>query len=597
MKRPRSESPDPIGGPPVHPEDPGDRQVLGESPGDAEQARTILTGLLRIAPSDLTPEDLARYHLATARVLEDAFESTGQWTHLAQLWEMLLQVRLPGACRADLYEKLLGLYEGPLGNSAVAFGLAARAFAELHEDPIWQVKLEDLALRGQRFEELTCVYLDLAERQGSSPLACQLRKRAAEIQEGHLENRVEAIDQYENLVRDGNADGETLKALCQLYRKGGDLLKQKGLLTRLAEQAETIEEKKEYLFELVHCLARQGNEAEAMIQVYWDILKLDPDNLTALTALDALLNAEKRFGQQIKVLERQIGVHQYQSERQTNQRSLKTLFVRIADLIQNQLGNPEAALFYLRSAVPLAHDAFEVVHLLEPFLSTTEELRFAAAQNLEPIYRQSQQHEKLAAVLSILLTGDGPFAAQKAHFQELIRLHDEALVQNPMAFLVEPIRARLIQLAREYELTDPLAEMFDQWLSGITDPVLRLQALRERAGLEEMRGADRDQSIARWVRVLEADAEDREALQALRRLYQEGERLTELADVVHRLIKLEDDSEHKKDLFFELAHLLEEPLGRLSEAIDVYLQILTFDPQDRSARKLLNRLYLLNAPG
>ncbi len=414
----------------------GSTTEVDEASGDAAKAWSTLEGLIRAPTEGLCRADLESLRWAAIRLLEDAFRSAGQWSRLAQLWELLLLACDEVDGRIRLYEKLLEIYQGPLGDFTAAFGVAARAFSESQGSVFWQEKVEALALGSGRAEELACLYLDVADRVTSSPLSRRLWHRAAELYESTLHNRGEAIALYQHLL-----DGQ-------------------------------------------------------------------PEDAEALSALEWLLSAERRFAELVPVLEK----------------------------------------------------------LLE----------------------------------SKALSGE-----REARFLELIRIHEEERGQKMLSFFsacrafqegvrTAAIRARMFRLAREVKMTEQLAEMIDEWLPDIADPSLQEEVLRERASLVEGLAESTEQAIARWRSALAESPQDAQALLALRQLYQDGEHPGELADIVSRLIQLEQDLEQKKDLCFELAQLLEEKLGRFQEAIAVYLQILTLDPDDLSALSLLNRLYSFN---
>jgi golgin subfamily B member 1 len=111
------------------------------------------------------------------------------------------------------------------------------------------------------------------------------------------------------------------------------------------------------------------------------------------------------------------------------------------------------------------------------------------------------------------------------------------------------------------------------------------------AQLNENHLNDQKRAVALWREVLKKLPKDQEALTALERNYRRLGNFPELALVLRQLGDLEKNLERRKDLYFELAGLMEDKLNRKNEAAEAYLDILTDDPQDATALKLLRILF------
>jgi len=589
----------------VPPEEPQlAQQVAHEDPQDQEKVLSVLERWAKTSTRRLSVADMESCRWAVAKVLEHAYRGSAQWARLAQLWETLLLCPVPTMSRESLFSDLLDIYELKLKEPSMAFGVAARGFAEFPQDAFWEAKLEELAQNGQKFEELVCLYLDGAERKDNAHLEVGLRKRAAILFESRLDDREQAIVQWEILLARDPSDREVLGALERLYRLEGNVARLEGILRGALLWTEDPEAKKDLLFEISECLARPGADVDARAQIFWSILELDPENLQAMNSLDELFSEQELWSDLALVLEREISWHRQQAEL-SEPRILHAMLLRMADLQLNRLANKEAAMAYLRFAVEAEEGSEETIGLLESFLQDPARKLFAA-QSLEPIFRKANHAQKLVPVLEILLAEEQEPGARRSRFLELVSLHDLALDQKSIAFLTacraftEGIRDdeflhMLEKLAEKSDLMEELEGLYEEWLEDSSEPALQRQILRKLAYLRECLTQNKDQAVALWKRLLESDPQDKEALAALQRLYRDQECYQELADVVLRLIKLEENDERKKDLYYELAHLQEEKLGLAKEAIDTYLTILSLDPQDISALKLLNRLYIFGA--
>ncbi|MEJ7602795.1 MAG: tetratricopeptide repeat protein [Kofleriaceae bacterium] len=113
------------------------------------------------------------------------------------------------------------------------------------------------------------------------------------------------------------------------------------------------------------------------------------------------------------------------------------------------------------------------------------------------------------------------------------------------------------------------------------------------AALEEERLHERDAAIATWRDILDSNATDAGALNALERLYQAGEKWRELIEILRRKLDAAtpDSAPEAKQLLARVAEIHEVMLEEPDEAIAAYLEILERDPDDRQALGELARLY------
>src|SRR5689334_15489980 len=100
-----------------------------------------------------------------------------------------------------------------------------------------------------------------------------------------------------------------------------------------------------------------------------------------------------------------------------------------------------------------------------------------------------------------------------------------------------------------------------------------------------------ERAIATFRRVLDAEPENRDAILALDRLYQAGERWNDLADVLRREIRLAQRDEEIVALQFRLGQLYEQSLRDVDSAISVYDEILKADGNHGPTLQALELLF------
>jgi tetratricopeptide (TPR) repeat protein len=149
-------------------------------------------------------------------------------------------------------------------------------------------------------------------------------------------------------------------------------------------------------------------------------------------------------------------------------------------------------------------------------------------------------------------------------------------------------------LARLYEAQESWPELIDilhkqaEWSEKVEE---RKELLFRIARIQEDLLVDPGAATRTFREVLEADAEDRTALDALERLHAAQREWSELVDVLRRRIELEKSPVARRDLMWRVAQLTEKELKDFSDAIAGYHAILDERPEDMPALEALSRLY------
>ncbi len=582
-------------------------QICSERLDDPRRAIQIYRHVLEVKPNHPdTVSDIEqllrdeRCRLAAAEVLEDIYRAGADWRKLAAVLEMRLAASAEPEQRIKLYSQLEEIYENKIEEKALAFNVASRAFKEQPQDDGVRDDLLRLAQDGGFFEELAGSMLDAADRQVGTDLATELRKQVAEINEKHLGLRAEAIAQWEQLMESHAQDPQILSALERLYREEGDFSSLVKVYRAQIELAEDLDQKKDLLFRTAACLSEGVEDVEGAIAEYHQILELDPHDRRALKLLDGLLVAGERYGDLAEVLERELSLVPEDAVSDGADDVRQNLLLRIAELQLTRLGNLEAGMAAMSEALRRNLTDPRAVEILERMLPD-EKTRNAAAEALEPIYRAQADFKKLVAIMEVRLAARSDPDQRMVLFRELMNIYEVELTQKPLGFMVAcrafrenfsdaGIREDLERLAQQTgsfeELAGVYEEVIEQAHDSETGPIIE----RRLAQLKETYLEDKDEAVSHWRHVLSSDPDDMEALGALERLYRERTAYSELVGVLRHMAALEDNAERKKDLYHEVATLMEERLGLNDGAIEAYREILADDPQDMAVTKLLDRL-------
>jgi tetratricopeptide (TPR) repeat protein len=100
-----------------------------------------------------------------------------------------------------------------------------------------------------------------------------------------------------------------------------------------------------------------------------------------------------------------------------------------------------------------------------------------------------------------------------------------------------------------------------------------------------------DAAIGVYLKILDIDSEDVQAVDALIKRYLGLSRWEELLGAYTKKVDLTDDPEDKKLIFYQMGAVFDRELGDVARAIDTYQRVLELDPDDLQALGRLDVLY------
>lgn len=581
--------------------------IYAERLSDPRQAVVINARVLELKPAH--PEAVAalegllrdeRARMAAAEVLEGVYRQASEWRKLAGILELHLAATADAANRLELHARLREIYEQKIGEKALAFNVTARAFREVPQDEGVRRELLRQAVESGFFEELLQVFQDAADRLVGTDLSFDLRKQIARILEQNLNRRAEAVQSWEKLLSVRENDAEVLEALERLYREDGNFQALVEIYRRQVQFSEDPARRKDLLFQMAACLSEGVQDLGAAVDVYRQILDLDPGDRRALKLLEQLLAVGGRWPEVAAALQAQLDLLGGVGEAAPDVAGRVDLLLRLGKVRFEYLHDGPGAVAAAQEAVQLLPGEPRVVEFLERLLGT-EPTRGEAARLLEPSYRASGDFKKLVAVLEVHLAARRESRERLQVFRQIMQLYEGELKQKPMAFAVavrafrenvadEGIRADLERLAQETGSFEELAGVYEEAVSSAQGTATGAILARRLAQLTESHLHAKDEAVSHWRQVLSADPDDLEALRALERLFRERGAFQELVGVLRHLAELEKNPEKRKDLYLEVAGLMEERLGHNDGAIEAYREILAEDANDMAVVKLLDRL-------
>jgi tetratricopeptide (TPR) repeat protein len=527
--------------------------------------------------------------------LAEALEHLRAWDRLAGALEQQVLL-LEGGDKQEMARvarRLAHLYEGQLANQDAA----ARAWHRVDDaDP------EDLeAPRAlQRIYKARGRFADLAaaiERELARLLAIrgdaeesstadeqrllELWLRLGEIRHHHLSRPEQAAEAYERALEIDATQAQALAALAELYqtlRRTADLERvldlRAGVITDPRQRAMVLLQKGELL-------ERGGNLADALT-AYQEAFRHDPTHRTVFTSLERVAYRRENWQAAMDLYDQAIHLVEVQKLRAYR---LSDLYLRRGQVLMQYLHRPaEAATSYSR-VIDLDPEAEQAQAALERLFSTQgdwEALVRIYRRRAELVREDSKRVEILrrAARVANIKMRDAQQAADlygRIHavdpadteaLDALERYHERT---RDWAKLVEVLRTRIVLTTSGDETIKLYLRIGQLYEEGLREPELAIEAYRK---------------------ILDIAASERNALDALARLYEATERWPELVEVTRRQIRIVTDGPQKGLLLFKCGSVTESKFGKDDEAIRYYSEALRASPACLPAVHGLRDLYM-----
>ena len=396
-----------------------------------------------------------------------------------------------------------------------------------------------------------------------------------------LENADRAIDVYRQVLSLDENDRNAIDALERLYIRLERWEPLKDVYSKKAELADAARRQEADALRARAGLRPRAQGLTRAIETYQAILDLDAEDVTAIQALDRLYQQAGRWYDLLQILEREVELSSSTGE-------TVSLKYRIGQLWEKGLED-------LARAVEAYRDVLEIDGSHEPTLVALDGLVHGeqepvlAAQVLEPIFEAAGEWERLIDVLDVMVAHtDDPIARV-----ELLPSHRRLLRAAPRRRRWTRSR-RTARRSRKTRATRSRSAISSgspirprrgtSWRrrtrpssASSLDVPRQVDMLLRVARVYEEELGQTERAIATYRRVVDAEAENRDAMLALDRLYQQTERWGELADVLRREIRLAQNDAEIVALQFRLGQLYEQNLRDIDSAIGVYDEILKAD--------------------
>ena len=560
--------------------------ILANEQADAELAASTVAILERLQGRGVSP-------LRIAEILQPYYALAGDWRRHIDM----LELRLEGCDTAEERVRLLGriaqVYEEELDQKELAFNALGRAFGELPREPGLLDGLQRLAEETSRLEDLASILDRSLERVEQPEAIVELSQALGALYHQRLNRPQNAIQCYHRVLEHAPQDTASLEALSALYRDTQRFDGLADVLRRRIELTEQIDTKKAMMLDLGRVVVEELHDRPSAIEIYRELDGLLGDDLDVLRRLEALLEKEGRWPDQAEVLERMIPM--------VEQEEASELKLKLGRVRAERMEDRANAVEHYRQVLDERPDDGRAIAALESLLERPDSAP-AAAEILEPIYRQRQDWNGQARVLEVRAEAATEPAHKIEALLKMAAILDEQLGQAERAFTalrlanrVDPTRDDVVaSMERQAEKSGAYEELtaaLEEAVDALEDTQRQVALLQKLAGLYRDKLRQPNLATAGLRRLLEIEPHHASALSSLESLYRDSKSYQDLAWVLTRQAEASSDAAAGRDLLVQAAQILEEQLGDLDGAVEAYRKVFESDPSDLQSAKQLDRLF------
>jgi tetratricopeptide (TPR) repeat protein len=569
-------------------------RVAGDALNNKERAFVALSAALRFDPT-----------LAETRgEIEIVAESANKWSELVALYAAIATESTDADLSRFFWMRVARINDERLGLVDEAAAAYDKVLALDAADQEALFALEQLFTRTDRWTDLIKVKERCVEQSQDAGEGETLYAQIAAIYDQKLGSLEAAVASYNKVLE---IDPSSLLALQSL----DDLFTRQKLWNDLAENLEkqlslaaTDEEQLALMLRLAALRETEMAQVEVAIEGYRAVLERDASNAQAFSALERLGTQEayelviadllEPFYTQLGDHQKLIGALEVQVKRSDDPSRRVELLHRIAQLHEDAAQDFDAAFETLARALREDPSSEETVAQLDRVARTTA--RFA---DLAAVYQS--RGAKIAEDVTQGVEGADPDLAASLYMRAaFVQEQDLGETETAIALYRTVLEIAPIHLGAAESL-ERLYRGLQRWAdlslvlqrkSGMLDePLQQKDALFQAASIEEDVLGQPEAAIAVYKKVLDIDADDVQALDALVRRYLGLKKWAELLEVYARKVDLVADPEEKKLIYYQVGAVYERELGDVPQSIDTYNKILEIDPDDLQALSRLDVLY------
>ncbi len=458
-------------------------------------------------------------------------------------------------------------------------------------------RLDVLYASSSEFGKQAAVLRSAADWAESTEERKTLLTRVAEIEEVALEDADAALVAWQAVLAEDPEDTAALLAAERLLEASAQYRDLADIVRRRVDLMELGPLRASALCRLAELYVEKLGEPNEGIASYLEVLDLDVDHSDVLNSLSSLYRSETRFDDLLDVLQRRVQ-NSEGSER-------ASLLFEAGVVLADDLSRPSEAVEHFADVLRLDVDHQGARDRLRGFVSDPD-LRYRAAELLEPIYEAGGEHAALISLLESLSEDNDDPRSVMTNLRRIANIQEIALQDSGAAFdvlkravrssLAEPELPELLsdlqRLAAENDALPTLVTVYRDIAPDVFDGDLQRRLHLDIADLSRAVLKDEDTAREYYQLVLDGQPDDDRALRALEGIYRDREDYVALYDLLVQKAELAaHDIEARAAALTEAGSLCEDKLDRASDAAMHWEQVLELMPESREVATMLQNLY------
>lgn len=551
--------------------------------GDLEAASALYLRALRFDPTD---------HGVFA-ALERVYRGRSAWDPLLELYREQAQAAETDADRVALLRKSARLLEEQLEQPDRAIEAYRDIILVAPDDANALAALDELLAARGRWAEMADHLRHQVELAAGQPEENDLKLRLAKVLEEKLEDLHGAIDVYEEVTQADPHHADTVAALEALVQKPEhqlriiQILEPIYLATDQWRKRIAIYEAQVALgddpFDQVRLLSQvaelhesRSNDLQLAFHAWARALAVEPGNEEVRGEVDRIAGQLGTWDAHVRAYEEALA----KTEDATVRTSLLATMARVHD---EKRGDPRAAietyerLLEVEPDEPSPLDSLEALHtMVGDWRGLVDVLQRKVQRAFDPAER-GELLRRAGSVLEELL-GDRAAA---------IDAYRSALVEDEMDEIALESLDRLYAAAQDHE---QLADVLRRRIEIEQDPAARVEIGLRLGEVHEQHLRRPEDAIEAYQRVLDDEAEQPVAVEALARLYERQAMWPELLDNLRLQAATAAEPSSRVALLYRAGEVLERMMDDVPSSLATYEEVLGLDSRYEPAMEALLRI-------
>jgi tetratricopeptide (TPR) repeat protein len=559
----------------------GEIAQLAEEGANAQKAIEQWRTFLRSQPNNVEARE----------ALKRLYRTSGSYNHLADLLRSELEGVAPddGAARLPVLREIAQIYRENIKSDSALVTVLSQIIALDANDADAVRELARVYEALGRWRDLLTTQMRLAELEPNEGVKAELYRAAGRRWLEQFSNVQNAVEAFEKLREARPDDREAVEKLKELYGKRRAYRQLYDLYDAESKRTSGAERRALWV-EMAKMASERLDRGVDATRLYKMILAEDPDDASALDALEKQAERDKDFATVAEVLERRV-------ELADDPQARLGILQKLGSAYSDRLQDHASALRVWRRVLDLSPGHAKALRILrESYLAMGD------YDGLSELYASTNDWDGLAEVLSgtadrVTETAtkiDLSFRVAEI-YEEKVGAPERAFRSYERVLSVKPddrrAAAALVPLYERDEKWARLPALYEVLLSHAADDVERRGLYQKLAAITGERLGDKSAAFRYARKAYELAPVDKGALAALEGWARASGDWSGLAQAIQaRLESASASVEERRELRMKLAEVSALHAGRPDDAVEAYKELIEANPQDEVAVASLDRL-------